>query len=79
MYRDSQHGLTIDLAGPDGNAFFLMGLADDWLKQMGHTPDDRRKFLNRMQESDYNRLLDVFDEQFPNMATFLNDPRDDDE
>ena len=36
MYRDSQHGLTIDLSGPDGNAFVMMAYAGQIAKQIGN-------------------------------------------
>jgi hypothetical protein len=72
MYRDSQHGLTIDLAGPDGNAFALMGFARQWAKQLGRDPDP---IIEEMMSGDYNNLLDVFDKNFKYVATLLNDPR----
>ena len=34
-------GRVIDLQGPQGNAFALMGIADDWLRQMGRRDDFR--------------------------------------
>ena len=59
MYRDSQHGLTIDLSGPDGNAFCLMGYATDFCRQMSI---DSKPILNGMKSGDYNHLVEVFEE-----------------
>ncbi len=73
MYRDSQHGLTIDLAGLDGNVYALMGFGNKWCRQLGR---DQNQFMRRMMESDYNHALDVFDDYFGNIVTFLNDPRE---
>ena len=70
MYRDSALGLCIDLSGPDGNAFALMGRATRLARDLGY---DKDKILNKMQESDYNHLVKVFEETFP-MVTLLNKP-----
>ena len=32
---EKQGGIEIDLTGPDGNAFVLIGLASKWAKQLG--------------------------------------------
>jgi|WetSurMetagenome_2_1015567.scaffolds.fasta_scaffold01544_21 hypothetical protein len=59
----------IDLTGPGGNAFVILGLANKWAKQLedrlmqlyGVTPED---VLTEMQESDYDHLIMVFDKYF---------------
>jgi hypothetical protein len=76
MYRDSQHGLTIDLAGPDGNVFVLAGIARTWTAQMGEAKNLMAEAEKRPDCYDYNGVLDIFDEWFPNMVTWLNDPRE---
>lgn len=70
MYRDSVLGLCIDLSGPDGNAFALMGYARDFARQMEM---DGKKITDKMMEGDYNNLVSVFEENFP-MVTLLNRP-----
>lgn len=35
MYRDSQLGLCLDLTGPEGNVFALLGIGNDLAKQLG--------------------------------------------
>lgn len=51
----------IDLSGPDGNAFVIMGRAKGYAKQLGL---DGEAIVAEMQESDYENLLNVFDKYF---------------
>ena len=52
---------TIDLTGPQGNAFYLLGMAGKWGKQLGL---DVPKVMEEMQSSDYENLIEVFDKYF---------------
>ena len=63
MIRDKQPQteIIIDLTGPDGNAFVLMGYAKRFAKQLGL---DGNKITNEMMEGDYENLLQVFDGYF---------------
>ena len=51
----------IDISGPQGNAFFLLGTAQKMAKQLDKDWDDINK---RMTEGDYDNLIKVFDEEF---------------
>ncbi len=51
----------IDLDGPDGNAFALMGLARSWLKQMERDP---KPVMDEMKSGDYYNLVRVFEREF---------------
>lgn len=51
----------IDLAGPAGNAFALMGAAQRFAKELGI---DAAPILERMKSGDYENLIAVFDETF---------------
>ena len=53
---------VIDLTGPDGNAFFLLGTASRLGYKLGW--DDTGDILNEMQSSDYENLITVFDNYF---------------
>ena len=75
MYRDSQDGLTIDLSGPDGNAFFLLGYARQLAKQLDW---DASKIVNEMKGDDYNHLIETFDKYFGNVVTLINKPGEED-
>ena len=64
MIRDkkSQSEIVIDLTGPQGNAFFLLGYAKKLAKQFDF--EDVDGLLDDMQSSDYEHLIQVFDEHF---------------
>jgi hypothetical protein len=53
--------VQIDLTGPDGNAFVLLGMAKRYARQLGKDADD---ILDRMKSGDYENLIAVFDEEF---------------
>ena len=55
----------IDLTGPDGNAFVLMGYARRFARQMDL---DKSKIIAEMTASDYENLLVVFDSYFGNFV-----------
>ena len=59
--KDLSRRLEIDLKGPDGNAWALMGYASRLAKQLGK---DEPAIVKRMQSGDYESLLKVFDEEF---------------
>ena len=64
MIRDkkSQSEIVIDLTGPQGNAFFLLGYAKKLAKQLDF--EDVDGLLDDMKSSDYEHLIQVFDEHF---------------
>ena len=53
--------LVIDLTGPDGNAFVLLGYAKKFAKQLNF---DDKKIIDDMTSGDYEHLLKVFDRYF---------------
>jgi hypothetical protein len=53
--------MEIDLTGPQGNAFFLLGTATRFARQLGM---NEYEVLNEMQSGDYENLLEVFDKYF---------------
>ena len=59
-------GITIDLTGPDGNAFALMGYANNFSNQLGL---DFNKIQTEMTSGDYENLLEVFEENFGEFVT----------
>ena len=56
--------IVVDLTGPDGNAFALMGLASRLAKQLGF-----KSPTAEMMEGDYEHLLEVFDKNFGDYVT----------
>ena len=69
---------VIDLQGSQGNAFALMGIADDWLRQMKRR-DEFNAMRTEMMSGDYNNLLRVFKSKFGDLVTFDNAPEEYDE
>jgi len=53
--------IVIDLTGPDGNAFALMGYATRFAKQLKF---DDKKIIDEMTQGDYEHLLETFDKYF---------------
>jgi hypothetical protein len=53
--------VIIDLTGPDGNAYVLLGYAKSYAKQLGLDFD---KIRDEMTSSDYENLIQVFDKYF---------------
>jgi hypothetical protein len=51
----------IDLTGPEGNAWVLMGYARNYAKQLGLNGDT---ITEEMMAGDYEDLLEVFDAYF---------------
>lgn len=63
MIRQKQNATenVIDLTGPEGNAFVLMGYATRFAKQLGL---DSSVIIEEMRSGDYENLVQVFDNYF---------------
>ena len=55
---------VIDLTGPQGNAFYLLGLADKLCKQIGISEHETNSILEEMKSSGYTNLIETFDRHF---------------
>ena len=66
---------VIDLQGPQGNAFALMAIAEDWLRQMDRR-DEFREMQTEMMSGDYGNLLKVFQSKFCSLVEFINNPEE---
>lgn len=60
------HGIEIDLTGPDGNAFALLGYARRFSSQLGLEYD---KIQAEMTSGDYENLIQTFDKYFGEYVT----------
>lgn len=58
--------IEIDLTGPDGNAFVLIGTASRLAKQLGL---DKQAIQKEMMSGDYENLIKVFDKHFGHFVT----------
>jgi hypothetical protein len=62
MIRDKVHSTTvIDLTGPQGNAFFLLGQAEQYARDLGLDGD---QIITEMKSGNYENLIRVFDHYF---------------
>ena len=64
--KPKQNGITIDLTGPQGNAFYLLGTANNLAKQLGL---NSKEIMEEMKSGDYENLLQVFDKNFGSIVT----------
>ena len=64
--------IEIDLSGPDGNAFVLLGLANRLGKQM-YGYEKTEKILEEMRLSTYELLILTFDKYFGSVVTLYRD------
>jgi hypothetical protein len=65
MIREkTEKQIVIDLTGPQGNAFYLLGAAKNFAKQLNYSKEETEKLLSDMKSSDYENLLKVFDDNF---------------
>jgi hypothetical protein len=56
--------IIIDLTGPQGNAFFLLGYAQKLAFNLGYSTSDTILMIEDMKSSDYEHLIQVFDKHF---------------
>ena len=61
-----KRGLEIDLTGPDGNAYVLIGYASNLAKQL---KKDEKAIKEDMRSGDYEHLVEVFDREFGDYVT----------
>ena len=63
MIREKQRKseIVIDLTGPEGNAFVLLGYAEKFARQIGLNSE---QIISEMKSSDYENLITVFDSYF---------------
>ena len=61
LTKPQTRGIEIDLTGPQGNAFFLLGTAKNLAKKLGLNGNEITK---EMMSGDYENLVKVFDSYF---------------
>lgn len=64
--KKTKLGIEIDLTGPDGNAFVLIGKAGSLARQLGL---DSKVIQSEMMKGDYEHLVNTFDKHFGNFVT----------
>ena len=61
--------IEIDLSGPEGNAYVLLGYAANFCKQLGYDKLHTERILDEMRLTDYEGLLYTFDREFGSFVT----------
>lgn len=64
--KPKQNGITIDLTGPQGNAFYLLGTAKNLANQLGLNGVE---IMEEMKSGDYENLIQTFDKYFGSIVT----------
>lgn len=64
--------MEVDLDGPQGNAFYLLGLARNLCRQMGEDPEP---IVKDMKSGDYEHLVATFDRHFGELVDLHRTPR----
>ena len=66
VYRDSQLGLCIDLRGPDGNVFYLLGVGRNLARQLGQEEEWHEAVqAAKLMGGNYNTMVNMFRDFFP--------------
>lgn len=58
--------IEIDLRGPNGNAFYLLGTAGSLAKELGL---NSKEIQTEMMKGDYEHLVKTFDKHFGHFVT----------
>ena len=66
-------GRVIDLQGPQGNAFALMGRAVELLRQLDRR-DEVHAMRTDMMSGDYDNLIRIFEKNFGDYVTLVGKP-----
>jgi hypothetical protein len=64
--KNESFGIEIDLTGPNGNAFYLIGAANNLARQLGL---DGKAIQAEMMKGDYEHLVATFDKHFGHFVT----------
>lgn len=64
--KKPERGIEIDLTGPDGNAFVLLGIAQRLARELGLDAD---AILTEMKAGDYEHLVATFDKHLGHVVT----------
>lgn len=65
--KQNKGRVEVDLTGPDGNAFYLLGQAAMWADQLGKDWETIEKDAT---SGDYDHLLEVLEREFGDYVIF---------
>jgi len=61
----------VDLAGPDGNIFVLLGMVKGWSTALGWTPEQQKEFSALCKTQDYDFAVRCIMQAFEEYVDFL--------
>ena len=61
LTQENPQKIVINLGGPQGNAWYLLGLVREFCKITGEDP---QPIIDEMNAGDYENLLRIFEEHF---------------
>lgn len=64
--------IVIDLSGPDGNGFCLIGLAKTLAHKAGMSTEESLNIQNEMMNGDYDNLIRTLDMHFGKYLVLIN-------
>ena len=68
--KSTRGPIEVDLTGPQGNAFVLLGMAKQWAKQLELNWE---AIEQEATSDDYEHLVNTLDKYFGDYVTFLRD------
>lgn len=71
--KNTRKHVTVDLDGPEGNAFVLLGMAKSWSKQLGL---DWAGIEQKMTSGDYRNLVLTMEKYFGSFVRFETSQKD---
>lgn len=63
--------IKINLAGPQGNAYYILGCADELGRQLNFSEEKQTKIYEEMTSGDYKKLLEYFEHYFGDFVFLL--------
>lgn len=69
--KPAQTAITLDLTGPEGNAFNLLKVAGQLSNKLGYSDDEHLAMFLDMQSGDYEHLVQTFDRHFGDFVILL--------
>lgn len=71
--KKKQHSrkMVLDLTGPQGNAFCVLGNIQKLMKQLGYTKEDQKTIMDNLTSGDYEHLIETADKHFGEYIDFL--------
>lgn len=70
LIKDKTTPIEVDLTGPDGNAFAVIGMCRDWAKQLEWSREEIKEMQDDMTSGDYEHLISVAEKHFGQYVTF---------